>query len=106
MFNSCSSLSSVNVSSFNTQNVTDMRWMFCGCSSLTSLDLSSFKTEKVTSMLEMFNGCSSLTTLDLSSFNADKADTEWMFSGCKKLKNFNCPDKKINDAYNSSCICF
>ena len=36
--------------------------MFRGCSSLTSLDLSSFNTSNVTDMQYMFYSCSSLTT--------------------------------------------
>ena len=34
MFSGCKSLSSINLSNFNTQNVTDMRYMFYGCESL------------------------------------------------------------------------
>ena len=34
MFSGCSSLQSINLSSFNTTNVKDMRCMFYGCSSL------------------------------------------------------------------------
>ena len=34
MFSGCSSLTNINLSNFNTQNVTDMGWMFNGCSSL------------------------------------------------------------------------
>ena len=69
MFDGCRSLTSLDLSSFNTKNVTSMRAMFYGCSSLTNLDLTSFNTTNVTSMCEMFYGCSSLMSLDLSSFN-------------------------------------
>ena len=87
MFNGCSSLTSLNLSSFNTQNVTDMSWMFNGCSSLTSLNLSSFNTQNVTGMNFMFYGCSSLTSLNLSSFNTQNVtDMGLMFSGCSSLK--------------------
>ena len=34
MFRECSSLNNLNLSNFNTQNVTDMAYMFYGCSSL------------------------------------------------------------------------
>ena len=34
--------------------------MFCGCSSLISIDLSSFNTTNVNNMIFMFSGCSSL----------------------------------------------
>ena len=87
MFCACSSLTSLDLSSFNTQNVTDMGAMFCGCSSLTSLNLSSFNTQNVTSMVSMFDGCSSLTSLNLSSFNTQNVtDTRWMFYDCSSLK--------------------
>ena len=72
MFYNCSSLTSLDVSSFNTSNVMFMHYMFNNCSALTSLDLSSFNTAKVTDMSYMFNSCSALTSLDLSSFNFDK----------------------------------
>ena len=42
MFYDCTSLASLDLSNFNTANVTDMMYMFSGCSGLTSLDLSSF----------------------------------------------------------------
>ena len=38
MFYYCSSLTSLNLSNFNTNNVNDMNHMFSGCSSLTSLN--------------------------------------------------------------------
>ena len=34
MFYDCNSLTNLNLSNFNTQNVTDMSWMFIGCNSL------------------------------------------------------------------------
>ena len=60
MFYRCSSLESIDLSSFNTKNVSNMLGMFCGCSSLKSIDLSSFNTKNVTYMYDMFSGCSSL----------------------------------------------
>ena len=62
IFAGCSSLTSLNLSSFNTANVTNMNSMFGICSSLTSLDLSSFNTAKVKSMYGMFYKCEFLTT--------------------------------------------
>ena len=41
--------------------------MFYNCASLTSLDVSNFNTSNVTNMSYMFQSCSKLTTLDLSS---------------------------------------
>ena len=48
MFQNCISLTNLDLSSFDTSNVTDMDYMFHGCSSLTNLDLSSFDTSNVT----------------------------------------------------------
>ena len=86
MFESCSSLASLDVSNFKTEKVTNMSGMFFVCSSLTSLDVSNFKTEKVTNMSYMFYRCMSLTTLDLSSFNTEKVTNMYcMFWGCSSL---------------------
>ena len=81
MFYNCSSLTSLDVSSFNTSNVMFMHYMFNNCSALTSLDLSNFNTTNVKFMNYMFNNCSSLTSLDLSSVNtANVTDMDYMFS--------------------------
>ena len=86
MFISCRGLSSLDVSSFNTSNVTNMGNMFSSCSGLTSLDLSNFDTSKVTNMKSMFQSCSKLTSLDLSSFNTSKVTTmSGMFESCSGL---------------------
>ena len=60
MFAGCSSLRSIDLSSFNTTDVKDMSRMFLGCSILQSIDLSSFNTTNVEDMSDMFWGCSSL----------------------------------------------
>jgi surface protein len=49
-----------------------MEWMFRDCRSLTTLDVSSFNTSNVTTMYKMFDGCHALTTLNLSNFNVSK----------------------------------
>ena len=94
MFEGCSCLTSLDVSGFNTENVTGMECMFFDCSSLTNLDVSGFNTTNVTDIHRMFYGCSSLTSLDLSSFNISKVEydadndcygIEYMFSGCSAL---------------------
>ena len=68
MFYKCSLLTKLNLSKFNTKNVTDMQYLFAYCS-LKTLILSSFNTQNVIDMSSMFYKCSSLTTLFLSSFN-------------------------------------
>ena len=54
MFFGCSSLISINLSNFNSENVTNMNKMFEGCSSLINMDLSNFNTENVTNIWERF----------------------------------------------------
>jgi len=56
MFCYCSSLTYLDLSNFNTNNVKDMSYMFCYCSSLTSLNLSNFNTNNVKNMNSMFSG--------------------------------------------------
>ena len=86
MFNSCKVLTSLNLSNFNTEKVTDMQGMFGECWDLTSLDLSNFNTEKVTNMRHMFFNCSDLTSLNLSNFNTEKVMyMSNMFYNCNKL---------------------
>ena len=74
--------STLDVSSFNTSNVTDMSSMF-ESSQATTLDLSNFDTSKVTSMSYMFYR-SKATTLDVSNFDTSKVTSmSYMFYGSK-----------------------
>ena len=63
MFNECSSLTSLDLSSFNTSNVTSMYGMFLYCSSLTSLNISNWNMSNVTTVDDMFAGTNKLTTI-------------------------------------------
>ena len=66
MFYECKSLTNINLSNFNTQNVIEMSEMFSGCKSLTKINLSNFNTQNVTDMSYIFYNCNSLTNIDLS----------------------------------------
>ena len=59
MFYGCSSLNSINLSSFNTSKVTNMSFIFLDCS-LNSINLSSFIISNVTNISGMFYNCFSL----------------------------------------------
>ena len=90
MFDGCSALKSLNLSKFNTAKVTSMKKMFNNCSALKSLNLSGFNTAKVTDMNNMFCSCSALESLDLSMFNTENVTSmPNMFNGAKKLKTLN-----------------
>lgn len=86
-FYHCMSLTSVNLSKFDTSNVANMRNMFEYCSALISLDLSGWNTSKVTDMSDMFVGCSSLASVgNLSEWNTSNVtNMVYMFADCHAL---------------------
>lgn len=87
MFGKCSSLITLDLSSFDTSWVEDMGYMFAECESLKTLDLGHFDTSHVTNMDALFCNCKSLENLDLSSFDTRKTEIMGhMFSGCDSLK--------------------
>ena len=91
------------IENLNTENVTNMKFMFKGCSSLTSLDVTHFNTGNVTSMSGMFDGCSGLISLDVTNFNtANVTDMSKMFFCCYKLKKIYVSDKFVTDDVISS----
>jgi len=77
----------LNVSNFNTSNVTSMYSMFNYCSGLTTLDVSTFNTSAVTAMDYMFSCCSKLTKIfTSSSFSTDSVtSSSSMFQQCNNL---------------------
>ena len=90
MFDGCISLTNVNLSNFNTQNVTNMEYMFYWCESLTNIDLSNFNTQNVTNMNRMFSLCKSLSHIDLSNFNTQNViSMACMFDRCESLTKIN-----------------
>ena len=102
MFYGCSSLTSLNLTNFDTTKVTDMNHLFYGCSSLISLDLSSFRTLKVKSISSMFEGCTSLNSLDISNFNISKiTNVDNVFDGCSSLDYINLENTSFNGKFSS-----
>lgn len=92
MFSGCSSLTSLDLTGFNTEEAVYMNHMFYGCTGLTTLDLSSFNTSRVQAILYMFYGCSALTTIFASDdwdMTAAASNSGRMFEGCTSLKGMN-----------------
>ena len=119
MFYDCYSITSLDLSTFNTSSVIDMSYMLFGCFSLISLNLTNFDTSSVTNMRYMFNLYSSeildklldqsyliemplenitemidksyfFNSLDLSNFNTTSVnDMSNMFAGLISLKSLN-----------------
>ena len=64
LFFCCRNILNIDLSSFYTNNVTNMKYMFYECSQLKHIDLSSFDTKKVTDMSHMFHYCRCLNYFD------------------------------------------
>ena len=86
MFYYCNKLSSLDLSNFNTEKVTNMSGMFFGCSALTTIYASdNFKTDKVTVGSNMFGGCTNLKGYDSSKTDhtyANCSTTGYFTPGC------------------------
>ena len=87
MFSGLRNLATINsLENLNTENVTDMSYMFNNCYSLSSLDVSYFNTRSVTNMNYMFSGCSSLSTIICpNDWKKDGITSTSMFIGCNYL---------------------
>ena len=107
MFGVCGNLTSLDVSNFDTQNVTNMCGMFGDCGNLTSIDVSNFDTQSVTNMDFMFFQCYSLTSLDLSNFDTQNVTNMYgMFYGCVNLVTIYASDKFVTTACSEDCEIF
>lgn len=87
-FDSCASLTSLDVSNWDVSQVTDMMGCFFGCAKLTSLDVSNWDVSKVLSMSNIFASCKSLTFTDtnVSNWNVSAVtDMSAMFYFCESL---------------------
>ena len=90
VFSRCENLLNLDLSSFNTNNVTTMANMLSQCSKLESVNMNSFNTSNVTKMNSMFQSCTQLSSLDLSNFDYGKIiNISYFLSGCYSLTNLN-----------------
>ena len=90
MFMNCTSLEYINLTNFNTKNVKIFRSMFDNCKELMEIDLTSFDTKNAINMSNMFRGCSTLLGIDLSNFNTENViDMSGLFNNCTYLISFN-----------------
>ena len=98
-------ITDVDLSNFDTSQVTSMSYMFSGMSKLTSLNLSSFDTSKVINMSGMFRSMSNLTSLDLSNFNTFKVtDMSAMFYDMSNLTSLNLSNFDTSNVTNMSSM--
>ena len=89
LFRNLGSVESINLSNFDTLNITDTSYMFNNCTSLATLDLSGWNASQVTNMYNMFFSCSALTSVgDLTNWDVSKVtNMDSMFYYCEALRS-------------------
>ena len=101
MFRWFTKMETIDLSSFNTSEVTTMNTMFYMMNSLKSIDVSGFNTSKVTDMNAMFDLTGVIEQLDVSNFDTSNVtDMRWMFFGLNKLKKLNLTNFDTNKVTN------
>lgn len=109
MFKDCQNLIEINLSNFNTEEVTNMSYMFHNCKNLSNIDLSNINTENVTNMSHMFHNCNNLSNIVLSNINTKNVeDMSHMFYNCNHLLYINLSSfdtKKVNNMEKMFCEC-
>lgn len=93
MFNNCQALTSLDVSVFHTQNVTNFTAMFSSCMSLKEIKgIELMRVDSATNMSQMFASMYNLEKLDLSYWMTGKLTNVSMFiANCYKLRDFKIP---------------
>ena len=96
MFENCTKLTSLNLSGWNTSNVTDMSGLFGHDQQLTNLRFDGWNTGNVRLMGHMFEYCAKLTSLDLSGWDTSNVtDMHGLFDNCTSLAGL-----KLGDRWN------
>ena len=109
IFSECISLTSINLSNFVTSQNTNFGSLFYDCFLLTSLNLSTFNTSKATYMAKIFRGCSSLVSIDIKNFDTSQVENmNKMFYNCSSLTSLdlsNFDTSKVSDMNNMFYNC-
>jgi surface protein len=94
MFCKLANVQSLDVAGFDTSKVENMGGMFVDCASLKSIAVGSWDVSNVKFMDNMFRGCSSLEELEGAEYwSTGNAETMGqMFDGCSSLKSVNASD--------------
>ena len=103
MFSYCTKLEKINFGNINTSSVENMDYLFQACSALTSIDLSFVDTSKVTTMNYMFSDCTKLKFLDLSNFETSNLNNiEYIFYRCTSIECLNLYSFKLKNTIKKS----
>ena len=115
MFQECYELEYLNLSNFNTHNVTDMEAMFNNCHKLKEIKgINNFDLTNVKNKNNIFNGCNNLNKIILSKFNVTITNNnekyiyvifntiDWSikcFAPCYTSENFTKVEEKLYNKY-------
>ena len=97
MFYGCDNILTIDLSSFNSQNITNLKSMFMFCTKLRAVGLSFFNTKNVINMDYLFCRCKNISYLDLTSFETNKIKNIIGFvDGCNSLKEIRVKKNSFN----------
>lgn len=99
----------IDLTCFDTSEVTDMSNMFRECNNVMRLDLSNFNTSKLVDIEGMFCNCYRLMELNLSGFDTHNVKVTYnggsgVFSGCKRLKTLDLTSFDLSNAKSISIM--
>ena len=109
MFANCEKIIKLDLSSFDSSQVTNMYYMFGRCYELKEINLSNIQTEKVTNMGYLFDKCKKLKNITLpDSFDTNNVENmEYMFHDCNSLEKIDFPPSFITKKVKSmECMFF
>ena len=92
MFVHCNSLTSIDISYFNTENVKNLEYFMYSSTNLVSLKLPKSKASNLAKANHMFNECKKLTSIDFTNFIIDSkylTEFQGVFGRCNHLEYIN-----------------
>ena len=104
MFNGCGNIKSLNLSSWNTSQLTDggLGGTFSGCTSLATLDMSGWDMTGLSNLDDTFNGLVSLATLNMSGWDLSNCiSLNRTFKDCSSLTGINISEMGLSDSLTS-----
>ena len=105
MFRACRNLAFLDVSKFNMSNVRIIDMMFAFCNSLTSLNLKKWDVSNIISIQSCFQNMISLKELDLSTWNLSSLTSyRGIFSGLSSLKTLDISNISLTNTSNISLM--
>lgn len=108
MFEDCKNLQTIiGIDSFVMNTVTSITCMFRGCSSMTSLNLNTWNTVLLEDASNAFESCSSLETLEIGNWNASNIQSLYSFlSDCTALKQLDISSWELTSITNLERMCY